>query len=253
MRIAVTAFFLLLLPAAVQSQTNWRSWASAGVNISFTKKLDLRLSHLRSYNLQDSFTNNFNQTSASLEYDLTKKLSLSGGAMLTQLPASGNSTQRYYARGTYKISVADMLTWSNALQAELHSANETRFRNRFVYITRISNKRRFSFAKLSLAASYWLYYNMGGNAIRYYDKTGAVISRQSPDGLHRSRLYLNANSKLTKNLSVSLYYMRQQEFNLFTPETRKLNIINPSTGKISRAFDNYNVAGITLSYNINLY
>jgi hypothetical protein len=139
------------------------------------------------------------------------------------------------------------------VQGEIHSANETRFRNRIIYITRLSNKKRLDFLHLNLSASYWLFYNIGGSPIRYFDKAGAVVTRKSPDGFHRGRLILAANSKLSKHLSLSVYYMRQQEFNFLSNEYRKVNVVNPNTGRIARAFDDYNVAGITLSYNIDLY
>jgi hypothetical protein len=238
----------------VSAQKEWKGWASAGLTLSFTRKLDLRLNHLRSYNLNNSVENGFNQTSASVNYDLTRKLSLLGGAMLTSFPSSlSESTKRVYARASYKIRLAKLLNWSNGMQAEYHSSAETRFRYRFIYITRLSNRKEIPFLRLTLSAAYWLYYNQGGNQIRYFDKTGLVVTRHSPDGLHRGRLYLAAGSKVARGLTVSLFYMQQNEFNLLSPEFRQMNVINPATGKITRPFDSYRVAGLNLLYDINLY
>ena len=39
--------------------------------------------------------------------------------------------------------------------------------------------------------------------------------------------------------------MNQQEFNFLTPDNRKMNVISPVTGKVYRAFDKYNVLGVT--------
>ncbi|MEQ1797716.1 MAG: DUF2490 domain-containing protein [Lacibacter sp.] len=244
---------LLFFTMPAYSQNEWRMWNTAGLNLSFTKKLDLQVSHLRSYNISNNFTNNFNQTTASLDYDLKKRMSVKVGVMNTGVPASTINKQRYFARFTYRLPVADVITWSNSLQAEIHSANETRFRNRIIYITRVSNKKRFDFLRLNVSAAYWLFYNTGGNAINYYDKDGAVVARNTPNGLHRGRLFLTANSKLTKDLSLSLYYMQQQEFNLLSGNYHQMNVVNPLTGKTARAFDNYNVVGLSLSYDLDLY
>jgi Protein of unknown function (DUF2490) len=254
MRFLVIIFSsLICLPTCLFSQTQWKAWGSASLNFSFSKKLDLKVSHLRSYGIASQFENNFNQSTASLEYDITKRVSALGGIMNTQFPSIAKNSQRYFVRASYRILVADALYWSNGIQAEIHSANETRFRNRIIYITRLSNKNRIDFLNLNLSASYWLFYNIGGNTIRYFDKAGNVVARNSPDGFHRGRLFLTANSKISKQFSASVYYMRQQEFNLFTPEWRKINIVNPQTGNIGRSFDNYNVAGLSLLYDINLY
>jgi len=243
----------LLLPYIGFSQSKWRSWNSATVNVGITKKLDFRLNHLRSYDLNNHFSNTFNQTSASLSYDLSRKISFLGGAMITQSPLSSKSSNRYYLRLSHKTTVMHWASLSNSIQGEINSIDETRFRNRLIYIVRVSNKKRFDFLDLTLSATYWLYYNIGGNKIRYYNNTGNIIARNSPDGFHRGRLYLNANSKISRSFSISLYYMNQQEFNLFTPELRKVNVANPVSGKITRQFDNFNTIGLSLIYDINLF
>lgn len=251
--ILITFFLLINYPVSGFSQTEWRMWNAARINFSVNKKLDLHFNHLRSYVLSNNLTNNFNQTSASFDYDISKHATILGGIVFIGLPASGKNTQRYYARFTYKVPIAKVITWSNAFQAETNSASETRFRNRFIYITRISNKKRFDFLNLNLSAAYSLFFNMGGNQINYYDQNGSVVATNSPDGFHRSRLFLTANSKISKNISISVYYMKQQEFNLLSSEFRKINVINPATGKISRSFDNYNVAGLSFSLDFDLY
>lgn len=251
-RIILIVFFLGSI-LSIKAQNEWRGWAGAGLTLSLTKKLDLRVNHLRSYNLNHPMENGFNQSSASLNYDLSKRLSVMGGYMLTAFPSGSESTSRGYTRLSYRMPIAHLINWSNGVQAEYHSSAETRFRYRFIYITRFSNKKEIPFMHLTLSASYWLYYNLGGNEIRYFDKSGTVLTRHSPDGFHRGRLYFNVASKVAKGLSFNLYYMKQNEFNFFSPEFRKMNIVNPATGKITRSFDSYNVSGISLLYDINLY
>ena len=250
-----TLFLSILFLASVFSvnaQNDLKSWNSAQLNLSFTKKLDLRFSHLRGYNISNGFSSDFSQSSVHLDYDFTKRFSMSTGAILGSFSAV-DGANRFVLRGTYKIPLADVLNWSNSIQGEIHSSTETRYRYRLIYITRLSTKRRLDFLRLSPSVSYSLFYNIGGNPIQYYDKNEVPTVQQTPDGFHRGRLSLNLNSKITKNLSLSVYYMMQREFNLFTNDYHKINIVNPVTGKIIRRFQDYNVIGTTLSFDFNLY
>ena len=247
------ALLLTVCISSAYSQQNWKAWAAAAVNFSLTKKVDLRVNHLRSYDLDGSNTNGFNQTSVSLDFKAGKKLSAGGGYMHTGLPSTGSGTDRYFARLGYKIPLFKILNWQNTLQGEYHSANESRFRERVVFNTRISNRKKIEPLGLTLSASFWLYYNIGGSTLRYFDKTGNVLTRNQPDGLHRYRLYLNIAKRITPDFSVTLYYMHQQEMNWFADEFHRINVVNPVTGKISRPFSNYDVAGLSLSYDFDLY
>ncbi|MBI3140211.1 MAG: DUF2490 domain-containing protein [Sphingobacteriales bacterium] len=244
----------LLFSTVLFAQTPWKNWNTAQLNLSLTRKMDLRISHLRAFDLANGFQKDFNQSSLHLGYELTRKWSISAGYVLGGNNTLSDGSSRVTARVGYKMKLAKVLNWSNSIQGELHAAAETRYRNRVVWNTRLAPRKRLDFLNLMPSASYSLFYNIGGNSIQYYDqKTGAPTVRKSPDGFHRGRLMLNLNSKITKQLSVSLYYMGQREFNLFTPEDRKMNIVKPATGRIVRAFDDFNVAGLTLTYDINLY
>ena len=238
--------------SSIYAQNDLKSWNSAQLDLSFTKKLDMRLGYLGAYNISNGFSHDFNQYSAHLDYDFTKRFSVSAGAILGSLSAA-DGANRATLRATFKTPIADVLSWSNSIQGEIHSVNETRYRERVIYITRLSTKRRLDFLRLSPSVSYSLYYNIGGNTIQYYDKTGAPVVRQTPDGFHRGRLSFNLNSKITKHLSFTVYYMMQREFNLWTDEYHNINVVNPVTGKTTRRFDDYNVIGTALSFNFDLY
>ncbi len=245
---------LLFSATTTFSQTDLKNWNTAQLNLSVTKKLDLRLSHLRAFDITNGYNSDFNQSSAHLSYDITKKIDLAAGYTFSGSNSIADGGSRISARLGYKMKIADVLSWSNAVQAEAHSKSETRYHYRFIYTTRLSPKKRLDFLNLSPSVSYSLFYNIGGNAIQYYDsKTGAATVRQTPDGFHRGRFMINLNSKVTKYFSVAAYYMMQREFNLFASDYRKMNIIKPTTGRIVRAFDNFNVLGFTLQYDIDLY
>ena len=244
--------FILNLPTA-KAQTEWRNWNSMNVNASISQKLDLSASHLRSYVITDSFNNNFNQTTLQADYDLTKRISIRGAALLTTFPGQANPTIRFISRVSYTKRIFKKVNWTSGLQLEYHSNNETRYRGRAILVTRFATRKRITSLRLSPSISYLLFYNVGGDSIRYFDATGNVIARNAPNGFHRGRLFINLNSKISNHISLSVYYMNQSEFNLFTPATRKMNIVNPNTGRITRPFDDYNVAGLTLQYNFRTY
>lgn len=244
---------LLLVVSAAQAQTEWRNWDAVNLTVSPTRQLDLRISHLRSYNITDSFNNNFNQSSAQLEYTFFKRLSVMGGGMITQFPTSGGSTSRGYARISYRFPILKILSFSNGIQAEVHSASEKRYQKRLIYITRLGLQKRLPFLRLAPSVSYWLYYNIGGQPIQYYDASGVKLVKQTPDGFHRGRLFFNLNSKINRFISFTVYYAKQMEFNLFNSPVRAINVKNPTTGKITRAFDSYNIIGASLAFDVNLY
>ncbi len=251
---SLIAVVLLFSGVTTYSQTDLKNWNTAQLNFSVTKKLDLRLSHLRAFDITNGYNSDFNQSSAHLSYALTKKIDLSAGYTFSGSNSIADGGSRISARLGYKMKIADVLSWSNAVQAEVHSRSETRYHYRFIYTTRLSPKKRLDFLNLSPSVSYSLFYNIGGNTIQYYDsKTNAPAVRQTPDGFHRGRFMINLNSKVTKHFSVAVYYMMQREFNLFTNDYRKMNIIKPTTGRVVRAFDNFNVLGLALQYDIDLY
>lgn len=243
---------LFLISFASSSQKDLQNWNSLQLDLSLSKKLDLRVSHMRAFNISNNYSSEFNQSSMRLDYDFTKRFSMSAGAILGSL-SDADGANRALVRFTYRIPIADVVNWSNSIQGEAHSSNEIRYRYRVIYMTRLATKKRLEFLRLSPSVAYSLYYNIGGNEIQYFDKTGDPVTRQTPDGFHRGRLFLNLNSRISKNLSLTLYYMMQREFNLLSDDYHKMNIVNPVTGKVSRPFDDYNVIGTTLTFNFDIY
>lgn len=242
----------LLIIASIPaiSQSEWKNWDGVNLNLDITKKLGFEANHLRSYNINKAFENSFNQWGIGVDYKITKRLSMKVAYKKTFFPADTVSTNRLQARLTYRIRLADEINWYNGIQGEVHSAQENRFTYRIIFRTRLVPKRRLPLFRLSPSVSYWLYYNIGGNALQYYDEIGSPLVRETPDGIHRGRFILNLNSKINNNLSFSLYYINQHEFNL---TGKKINIINPGTGKIARPFNNYQVIGASLTLSFDLY
>jgi Protein of unknown function (DUF2490) len=256
MRSSVILLFFVQLAVltSINGQVGWKNWNTAQFQLSLSKKLDIKVSHMRAFDISNGFKTDFNQSAIQAGYELSRKWEVAAGFVKGGSSTLTDGSSRVTARLGYKVRLANVVNWSNSIQGEIHSATETRYRNRIIWTSRLAPRKRLDFLNLLPSVSYALFYNIGGSPIQYYDaKTGLPVVKQTPDGFHRGRLMLNLNSKINSHLTLSMYYMAQREFNLFTAEYRKINIVKPVTGRVTRAFDDYNVAGLTLTYDINLY
>lgn len=254
----------------VLAQSDWKSWNAIAVTGNFSNKWTARLAYLDSYNLNAGGTD-FGQFAVQTDYFIDKNFSVRAGGQFTlsDVAQFDRYKIRYYLRGTHRFKLNSTFNWSNAIQLEHHLQQNTsfveaedRYSERVIYVTRLALNKRLKFNnrlkflnKLALApsVSYWLYYNIGGSPIRQFDKEGNELGRFTSDGFHRGRFNININARLAKNLSMSLYYMNQSEFNFLTPQNRRINVINPRNKNVARDFDDYNVIGLTAMVNLKLY
>lgn len=229
----------------VAAQSDWQNWNAIELQANVAPKIGVELGHLRSYNLKNGYAAIFSQTSFQFKYELSRQWGLQAGLQLLTPDSVKDTRSRIYVRAAHTTRISKKVNWTNSLRIETNSGNENRFRQRIIYTARIGLRKRLDFLNLSPSVAWSMFYNIGGNPIRYYDKNAQLIARQTPDGLHRSRLTINLNSKVNDYLRVSLYYMRQQEFNLFVHDTRKMNVYDPVRNRILRPFNNYNTLGVT--------
>lgn len=241
----------LLFLNTVDAQTEWQNWNGITVSSSLTDKVSAKIGHTRAYSLSDQFKNIFSQSQFQLTYQLNKKWDIQSGIQIIVPDSSKNTRTRIYLRAAYTTRINRKISWTNSVRIETNSKNENRFRQRMIISTRLGLRKRLDLLNMAPSITYSIFYNIGGSPIRYYDENNLLIARQTPDGFHRSRLTLNLNSKITKYLSVSLYYMRQQEFNFLTTATRKINVVDPIRSRIIRPFNNYNTLGITAQFNLD--
>ncbi|RTL60862.1 MAG: DUF2490 domain-containing protein [Sphingobacteriales bacterium] len=233
----------------IAQKGNLQNWNSIGAKIGLSKKTSLYVGELASFTPSAGYNLNFAQTQLELSHDISKRFSLAGGDMLNYIPSSSRSLRnRVFIKASINERFSRLFKAEHALQVEFHDKNENHYSKRFILINKLSLRKRFSPLQLQPSVSYWLYYNMGGRPIQYYDKTGSPTISQTPDGFHRGRLFVSLNSKLNNTIRVGIYYLIQNEFNLFTQEQRNMNIINQSTGKIERPFKNYNAIGLSLKF-----
>lgn len=242
---------LLISSFNVIAQQEWQSRNSISVAASLDDNISIKVNHLRAYEITDHFKSTFYQTGFQVRYDLNKRWDLFGGVQFLTSASSKETRNRLYIRAAHTTRISKKLNWTNSIRLETNSKNQTRFRQRIGLYTRLGLRKRLDFLNLSPSVTYSMFYNIGGGTIRYYDKNEQLIARQSPDGFHRGRLTVNLNSKVNKYLSIGLYYMRQQEFNFLTPDTRKMNVYDPVRDRTLRSFKNFNALGLSAQFNLN--
>lgn len=252
-RILLSVFVLLFVSASINAQADWQNWNALEIQGNLSKKVDIKAGYLKAYSLTDRYTTVFNQASVRVNYELNKKWDIQGGVQFITLLSAKQTRKRVFARAAYTSRINKKVNWINSVRVETNSQNEYRFRQRIIFTTRLGLRKRLDFLRLTPSISYSLFYNFGGDSIRYYNKEAQLISRQTPDGFHRGRILVNFNSKVNDYLRINLYYMRQQEFNLFSPETRKMNVYDPVRNKTLRPFNNYNTIGLSIQVMINTF
>lgn len=228
----------------------WQSWNGIAATASLTEKVDVRLSHLRGFELQPQLRNHFHQTGFSANYKIAKRWDAGAGIMLITPTSNKDTRTRLFIRAAHTYRINKQWNWINGIRVETNSANENRFNQRIVLSSRVAMRKRLEPLNMKAAAGYHLFYNMGGRAITYFNDKREPVATNTPDGFHRGRLFINLDFKLSKVLSLDVNYFNQHEFNLLASPTRKMNVPNAS-GRIQRPFDNYNMIGVGLTVNVD--
>ncbi|RMG24333.1 MAG: DUF2490 domain-containing protein [Bacteroidetes bacterium] len=227
-------------------------WLVVGVYTKLNKQFSLNLGQNYGFDYEPRKLK-YVQTSGSIGYRLSSSLWLSAATQWTASPREEGFSHKWrFAAG---ISLRTRLkNWqlSNSLNVEQHTKKEKKYRLRLIYTFYLKPKSLVNLGdfKFMPFASTRLYYNIGGSPISQYNAEGKRVVKQSPDGLHRFRGTLGIYFRPTKSLKLTLYSMLQEEFN--TPwdiqNHRRINVVNPRTGRVSRAFSNKLVLGISIKY-----
>lgn len=249
--VLVTLILTGIIPASSYGQNDWRAWNSFSVGLPLTKNLDGRIAYLRSTDITNGiFENNFNWYQFRLNYEINRNWDVRMGTTWMNQPASGATTNRIFIDAFHRIKLNKRFVLKNGVQFETHNNVENRYDQRIILMSRLGLRRRLRILNVAPSVSYNLYYNIGGSPLTYYNESAIVIAQNSPNGFHRGRILINFNFKLSDPIRLSIYYMNQHEFNLLSSETNKINVFNPVKGNIQRPFNNYNVVGIALSYQL---
>lgn len=245
------ALSVILTQQQVQAQYEARVWNNFGISAPLTKKLSARVSYLKSFSFTDhAFETSFNWYAFRLNYDYNRDWDFSIGSAWMNLPTANRTTFRVMAEGTHRIKLDRRFVLRNSLQLESHNEQENRFDYRFIYSARIGLRKRLDFLNVAPSLTYGLFFNVGGDPLRYFNEQGEQIARKSSNGFHRGRLMANFNFKISDPIRLSVFYTNQHEFNLGVSKTNEINVLNPNTGRIQRRFNNQHIIGFSLSFQL---
>ncbi|MFL0684868.1 MAG: DUF2490 domain-containing protein [Algoriphagus aquaeductus] len=245
--------FLVLVtaPFSTQAQYETRIWNSYSVVMPLQKDLSLRGTYMKSLAISESpVKTSFNWYSLRLNYKYNKDWNFELGGAWMGLPGRDRTTFRTMVEGTHRMVLNKKFVLRNSLQLEAHNDQEPRFDYRAIYSSRLGLRKRLDLLKVAPSITYSLFYNLGGDPIRYFNDRGEQIARKAANGLHRGRIMANFNFKVSDPIRLSVYYINQHEFNLVFSETNKINVLNPTNGRIQRPFNNQHILGISLSYQL---
>ncbi|MEO5602577.1 MAG: hypothetical protein ABIR06_16765 [Cyclobacteriaceae bacterium] len=153
-----------------------------------------------------------------------------------------------------KTEIGRKFQLNNELIVQYYIPKFEKYETRFHYTVRFSYRKRNLPLGLTPSLEGGVYYYLNGVKTNYYDKDFNIISYASPDGIHRFRGKVGINLvpiKELRNLSVTLYYGINREFNL-KGFGNNLNIEHPSRSGnrtlTTYPFNNYYIFGCQLNY-----
>jgi hypothetical protein len=229
----------------------FKNWLSVGTEIEVNKKLSLDISQLYCLNT-GPYELQFSQLSAGLEYRLGKRTYLLGG--IEQFYFRNGSDFDIYHKLYTGVVFRRLfgLPIKNAFEAEWFFPQQKKHRIRGLYTISYSQKNKLLPWKGRPFVKGQLYYYFDGAPLTYYGENGEVLAYQAPNDLHRVRITSGIVFKPFKKWNMALYYAWNKEFNTGLFETRALNIPSKNGSRIKYPFNNYNVLGVSFTYQLKL-
>jgi hypothetical protein len=237
--------------AQIDEIENQMAWYSFSVSKKLNKKWSVSYSQLNSMAL-DELEFNFIQSNFKVSRKLAKYTYLKFGYKPTfKLNATDENPQwlfhRLYTELQYTQKAGDF-RFQHKLGGEHHFTPVAKFQQRYYYSLKTYYRNKDLPLELRPYITQKLMYYRGGNPIPVDDDDEIIFIR--PNGLHAYRLQAGVRVTPMDRLNVSLYYMRQFEFNAPFFGGEELNVTNAMTGKTAAPFYNFGVIGISLSYRL---
>lgn len=245
----------------------FKNWALGGVNLRVTKKTTIKAYQLYALNT-NPYGLQFVQSNLGVDRRVSKKVSLGMGYAHSAFKSTNGfkNYHRIYADFAIRHRIGSNIRSKTGLKAEYHWPQLRKFQYRFI----VSNKLSFRNDFLPLNGTPYIknqvFFYAGGRKNKYWEtieevdeETGEVSSQrelaaeQAPLGWHRYRVTAGIRFKLTRNLSGSIFYTMQKEFNTPWSGNRALNVQNKSQTRTKLPFNNFSLVGVSFFYTIKAY
>ncbi|GEM_PF-1781050 len=234
--------------------TGLKSFQSINVNVRITDKTTLSYGqwYITTLSGLNGLWFTMLQQKFEVDYRLSKKFRLE----FTWKPSYfhyTNGTWRWIhilalnAKYTKKVNRKNLTT---TLRSELFTPQQSKYRYRFILISRYYLTRYRLPGKSALYAEGRLYYYLDGRPINYYEN-GELVITQAPNDFHRFRTTLGWRFKTSKHTRFVLYGTWNKEFNNPFTQYREINVPSRTGNTILRDFNNYFIIGTGLSIRID--
>lgn len=254
--IQTTFIFSLLLgstclKAQVTETDKKMLWVTTSTGTKLNDKFSLSYEQLHSYDLAKGRLN-FIQPSLGVHYKPAKKLQLSLNYIPTiSIDENPNNQLVYHrvkGRARYYTRVNKRFRMYNSINVE-HNFNQFSKYQQRIYLRNDFYYRNNSLPwRLRPFIEQRLYWYQGGRDLQYYGDDGTKLEKVPPNGLHAYRGKIGVKLYPIKNMNLSLYLLKQEEFNTSLFGTRDINSLNRKKNKIRRKYYDYTVFGLSATY-----
>lgn len=232
----------------------WKHWMFFNFGLKVHKKVKFTAGNMISLN-PDPYRFSFSSHSFNQSYRLSKPVELVSGYSATYFPR-GNEGRHVFHRlqlgAAFRHKIAGIRV-KHKIRAQYYLPVVQKYTVRVVYQFKVYWYNKWMPMRGRPYMAHNLFYYIGGRPLVYYDPEGAIAAYQSPTGLHRYRISFGYAFKPIKNLSVTLFYNQQWEFNTGLFDNRGLNVIKPGDPDVRLPFNNYWNYGATFSYSLSTY
>lgn len=253
-----------------------KTWGSLGINKDIGKKWTLGFENLQCFNTVGlSFS--FNQSTLELQRKLkfNSAISLDYAYSIYKWrssyerfglqPQFGNAIiHRIGFNIENRFKISKKIKVKQTLQSQLFIPTLDKYQFRFSYRLKISYSNSNWIWKLSPFIEPMIYFYLNGHPVIYRNNNNKIETYKSPNGFHRFRIKSGFSLKpfrKLKDLSLTIYYMYQQEFNI-NGLGNDLNVIGngsstltypftPDLTNLINHFNNYSVYGFHIHYDLD--
>lgn len=235
----------------IDETNNAMTWLSFSLNKRINPNWSVSYAQLNSIAM-DEMKLNFIQSNFKVSRKLAKYFYWNVGYKPTfRLNTTREGQQKVFHRLYTELQYtqkAGALRFQHKLGGEHNFTPITKFQQRYYYNLKIYYKNNDLPWKLRPYLTQKLLYYSGGNAIPVEVFEDGEVEAVSTNGLHAYRATIGLRVSPTDRLNISLYYMRQFEFNATAFGGEPLNVMNVETGRIAAPFYNFGVIGISTSF-----
>jgi hypothetical protein len=258
---AITLYCLLGASAFAQDLTqNFKNWYLGSVNLKLSKTNSISLGHLSSFDA-DGYDYGFMQNRLNFNHKFGKSWTGTIGYAHSIIGVGDDDPttfSRVHLAASHRLK-HNHLRIQNKVQLEQYFTQLPKYRSRAILSTKWQYYDKNLPLRLSPYVKHQVFYYQGGEEIPYeldpedIEDGEERFIEQSPNGWHRYRFTTGVKARLSPELSLTLFYTLQREFNTGLDPFREINVENPSGGKTLQPFNNYSLLGVSLVYTFKLY